>query len=230
MAKTKIALDLDLGFASLPVPDKIVIPIGAGKIGPFSYKQHETDPMTAEKISFQPGGQDRLKINVRVTGRVAVSNFSDLRLGGFKVEVTSGLAVQNLTLRFTAPQITRSDMPNVPPPFDNLIKQLLNKFLLQILAEALEINLKTPMEKALAQINRPIIFDVPLGKNNFKYEFKPNIESVEPQVTVSPAGLRLNFAIGLAPTIGLLQSSIMRAVLPVSRARRRVQRPRRKTA
>jgi hypothetical protein len=69
-----------------------------------------------------------------------------------------------------------------------------------------------------------------LGKNNFKYEFKPNVESVEPHLLVSPAGLRLNFAIGLAPAIGLLQSSIMRAVLPVSRARRRVQRPRRKTA
>jgi len=218
MGKIKIALDADIGYDSLPIPDKIVIPIEDGKIGVLSYKQHRTDPLTAEQIVIGYAGKDRLKINVRVTGRISVSDFPDLRLGGFKVEIIGGLTEQNLKLRLIDPQIPRWNLPNVPALLDNLIKQLLNKFLLKKLAEVLALDLKAPVQKAVSQINRPNVFAMAIGKNNLTYEFKPNVELFEPTLTISAEGLNLKFEATLAPAMTLIQPRMIRTAL---RSRRR---------
>ncbi len=210
MEKIKITIEADVAYASLPIPNKIIIPIDAGKLGPLSYKQHDTDPLSAEQIVVAHGGDDRLKISVRVTGRVAVSNFPDLRLGKSRVEITSGLIVRDMKLLITSPQITQWELPNVPAPFEQLAKHLLNKFLLKKLLEALEIDLQAPLEKALAQINRPTAFEIAVGKSRCAYEFKPNVEAFEPKLTVAAAGLHLAFAVPLAPTVEMIQPQLAR--------------------
>jgi len=224
MAKIKITIDADLAYASLPIPNKIIIPIEAGKLGPLSYKPHDTDPLCAEQIVIAHGGNDRLKISLRVTGRIAVNNFPDLRLGKSKIEITSGLTVQDMKLLITAPQITQWDLPNVPAPLEQLVKHLLNKFLLKKLLEALQIDLQAPLEKALAQINRPTVFEIAVGKNRLAYEFKPNVESFEPKLTVAAAGLHLAFAVPLAPAIEMIQPRLARTALRAVETRRRSKR------
>ncbi|GEM_PF-3051061 len=224
MGKIKITLAAAVGYDSLPIPDKLVIPIAKENIGVFSYKQHDSDPLTAEKITVRPAGENRLTINLRLTGRISVNNFPDPRLGGSKVEITGRLAVHGLKLRLLDPQITRLDLSGAPAPLDNLMKHLLNKFLLKKLAEALEIDLQPPVEKAMAQINRPDVFALKIGQNNLPYEFKANVEAFEPALTVLPEGLHLNFDVTLAPAISLMPPQTIRAALRQPKARRRAKR------
>jgi len=229
MGKIKITLAAAIGYDSLPIPDKLVIPIATEKAGVFSYKQHGSDPLAAEKITIRPAKENRLTISLRLTGRIAVSNFPDPRLGGSKVEVTGALAVHDLKLRLLDPQITRLDLSGAPAPLDNLMRHLLNKFLLKKLAEALEIDLQTPVARAMAQINRPNVFELPIGQNNLPYEFKANVETFEPTLAVSPEGLQFNFDVTLAPAISLIRPQTILTALRKPKARRRVKRRSRKT-
>jgi hypothetical protein len=229
MGKIKIALDVDIDYDSLPIPAKIVIPIKEGKSGLLSYKQHDVDPLAVGKLVVQYAEKDRVKISVSLTGRLAVSNFPDLRLGGFKVEATSGLTMLDLKLRLLDPQITQLDAPSMPPPLDNLIRQLLKNFLLQKLAEALELDLKKTIENAMAQINRPTTFEMAAGKNVLAYEFKPNVESFAPQLTVSANGLHLDFDVTLAPAIVMVQPQMTHAALETIGPRRRTKPVRKKS-
>jgi hypothetical protein len=227
MQKIKITLEADLAYASLPIPNKMIIPIEAGKLGPLGYKQHDIDPLCAEQIVIAHGGNGRLKISVRVAGRIAIKNFPDLRLGKFKIEIAGGLTALNKKLLVTNPEITQWDMPNVPAPFDRLVKHLMNKFLLKKLLEALQVDLQAPLEKALAQINRPNVFEMVVGKSALAYEFKPNVESFEPKLTIAATGLRLAFAVTLLPSIEMIQPRRARTALRAAAARRRSKRRRR---
>jgi hypothetical protein len=224
MEKIKITLAAAVGYDSLPIPDKFVIPIATEKAGVFSYKQHDSDPLAAEKITIRPAGENRLAISLRLTGRISVSNFPDPRLGGSKVDITGRLAVHGLKLRLLDAQIARLDLSGAPAPLDTLMRHLLNKFLLKKLAEALEIDLQTPVEKAMAQINRPNVFDLKIGQNNLPYEFKANVEAFEPTLTVLPEGLHLNFEATLAPAISLSRPQTILAALRKPKARRRARR------
>lgn len=230
MSKAKLSLHLQVGYESLPIPDKIVIPIGQGKLGPLGYKQHESDPVTAEQFHIQFGDANRLKINLRMTGRIAVSGIlPDLKLGGLKVEIMSNLALQNMALRMTNPVITRLDMPNFPGPADNLVRQLLNKHLLQKLTEIFEVELKTPLEKVMAQINQPSSFDLKVGRSRLVYAFNKNVEYSAPQLTLAPDGLHLDFDVTMAPEIKLMQHTALRGIMPASRSRRSTKpRPRKR--
>jgi hypothetical protein len=226
MGKIKITLAATVGYDSLPIPDKLVIPIATEKFGVFSYKQHDSDPLTAEKIAIRPAGENRLTISLRLTGRIAVKNFPDARLGGSKVEITGRLAIHTLKLRLLDPQITRLDLSGAPAPLDHLMKHLLNKFLLKKLAEALQIDLQTPVEKAMAQINQPDVFELKIGQNNLLYEFNANVEALEPALAVFPEGLQFNFEVALAPAISLIRPL---AAFRKPKARRRIKRRSRKT-
>lgn len=205
MAKVKLSLDVDLGYADVPVPDKIFVPIEAGKFGPISYKPHHTDPLAVEKVVIQYANPDRIKIHARATGRIALSPGPDVRLGGLNVEVESGLAVKDLKLLIKNPRITKLDMPSVPGLVDKLIRNLLNRFLLKRLSEVIGADLDEPLEKAKGQINRSIRFQLEIGKGPTAYEFNPNLESFEPDLKLSREGIHLRFEVTFAPELSLMQ-------------------------
>lgn len=209
MAKAKLSLDVDLGYADIPVPDKIFVPIEAGKFGPISYKPHNTDPLAVEKLVVQYAGPDRIKILMRATGRIALSPVPDVRLGGLHVEVESGLAVKDLKLIIKNPRIAKLDLPSLPGPVDKLIRNLLNQFLLNRLSEVIGVDLNESLEKAKAQINQPIRFQLEIGKGAAAYEFSPNLESFAPDFKISQDGIHLWFDVTLAPALSLARPKVV---------------------
>jgi hypothetical protein len=208
MTKAKIVLDADLGYADLPVPEKIFVPIEAGKLGPIGYKSHHADPLAVEKLVIQHAGPDRIKINMRATGRIALSPVPDVRLGGLNVEVESGLAVKDLKLIIKNPRITRLDTPGIPGFADKLIRDLLNRFLLKRLSEVIGADLDAPLEKVKGQINQPIRFQLEIGKGRTAYEFNPNLDSFEPDLTLSQEGIHLRFDVTFAPELALVRPKV----------------------
>jgi hypothetical protein len=224
MTKVKLSLDADLAYADVPVPDKIFVPIEAGKFGPISYKPHHTDPLAVEKLVIQYAGPDRIKIHMRATGRISLSPVPDVRLGGLNVEVESGLAVKDLKLLIKNPRISKLDMPSVPGPVDKLIRNLLNRFLLNRLSEVIGVDLNEPLEKAKGQINQPIRFQLEIGKGTLAYEFNADLESFAPDLKLSQEGIHLRFDVTFAPELSLAQPKVAltrRATRGVARKRKR---------
>ncbi|MCI0618758.1 hypothetical protein L0244_37765 [bacterium] len=224
MTKAQLSLDADLGYADVPVPDKIFVPIEAGKLGPINYKSHDTDPLAVEKVVIQYAGPDRIKIHMRTTGRISLSPGPDVGLGGLKVEVESGLAIKDLKLLIKSPRITKLDLPSLPGPVDKLIRNLLNRFLLNRLFEVIAVDLNAPFEKAKEQINQPIRFQLEIGKGAAAYEFNPKLESVEPDFKISQDGIHLRFDVTFAPELSLAQPKVAlsrRAVKGVTPKRKR---------
>ncbi len=226
MTKVNLSLDVDLGYADMPVPDKIFVPIAAGKFSLFSYKSHPTDPLFVEKVRLQYAADDRLKLSMKVSGRVAVSHFPDLRLGGTTVEIESGLIVKDLKLLIKNLRITQLNLPSLPGPIDKLIGHLLNKFLLKRLSEVIGADLNAPLERAKAQINQPIRFQLEIGKSTTAYEFSPNLESFTPALKIFREGIRLRFEVTFAPELSIVQPKaarsrrLTRGVAPKGRRKR----------
>ncbi|MGH7597282.1 MAG: hypothetical protein ACREOI_13085 [bacterium] len=208
MTKIKLSLDADLGYAEVPVPDKIFVPIEAGKFGLISYKSHNADPVAVEKLDIQYAGPDRIKIHMRGTGRISLSPVPDVRLGGLNVEVESGLVVKDLKLIIKNPRITKLDMPSVPGPVDKLVRNLLNRFLLDRLTEVIGADLESPLEKVKGQINQPIRFQLEIGKGRTAYEFKPNLDSFEPALKLSQEGIHLRFDVTFAPELTFARPNV----------------------
>jgi hypothetical protein len=206
MAKIKLSLNADLGYAEVPVPEKIVVPIEAGKFGPISYKPHATEPLAVEKVVMQYAGPGRIKIHMRGTGRIVLSPAPDVRLGGMSVEVESGLAVKDLKLLIKNPRITKLDLAGVPGSVDKLIRNLLNRFLLNRLSEVVAVDLRDSLEKARGQINQPIRFQLDIGKGAATYEFNPNLESFAPDLKLSQKGILLQFDVTFAPELSLAKA------------------------
>ncbi|MDZ7290492.1 MAG: hypothetical protein ONB44_20140 [candidate division KSB1 bacterium] len=208
MEKIKLVINAEIRYESLPIPNKIVVPIGEGTFGPLRYRQHDTDPLTAEQITIQHAGDNRITIKLQLTGRISVKNFPDPRLGGFEVDIECSLVAQNLKLLISNAQITNLHVQNFPTPLDNLLKYLLNKFLVKKLTEVFEIDLYEPLERARRQINQPNIFEIPVGRQSFIYSFNANIEPFETELKLSAEGIHLMFRTDLAPTIALFEPTL----------------------
>jgi hypothetical protein len=131
MEDTHFAINTNVAYERLSFSQKIVIPIEDGKFGIWKYKQHKTDPLSAEKIKIGYAGEDRIKIQLRLTGQLDINNFPDLRVGGTKVHIEAGLAFEAGKLCIIHPELTRLDVPNVLNLVDNLLRDVLNKHLLK---------------------------------------------------------------------------------------------------
>ena len=131
MVDEHLAIDVNLDYESLSTSQKVVLPIDEGKFGIWKYKQHPTDPLSAEKIKIGYAKEDRIKIQLRLTGQLTINNFPDLRLGGAKVHIEAGLVFEAGKLCIIHPKLTRTDMPNVPNFVDGILRDVLNKHLLK---------------------------------------------------------------------------------------------------
>jgi hypothetical protein len=88
---------------------------------------------------------------------------------------------------------------------DKLIRNILNRFLLNRLSEVITFDLNEPLESAKEQINQPTQFQLEIGKDTMTYEFNPNLESFEPDLKLSQEGINIRFDVTFAPTLSLTQ-------------------------
>ncbi len=206
MEDTKLIIDLDIAYESISLPQKIIIPISEGKIGLWSYTQHKTDPLSAEKIKIGYVGEDRIKINMRLTGRVDVNNFPDLIFGGTKVRIDAGMIVETSNLCILDPKLTNLDLPNVPNFADNILRDILNKNLAELM-DGIKVDLQTILENTRRQLNKSIPFKIKLNKEKYNYELRLNIEPIEPEFKINPQGIRLKLYMILKPTVTRLEQA-----------------------
>lgn len=201
MNETKIELETNISYDSIPFPKKIIIPIEEGNFLVFSYKQHETDPLAVERVKFEYGGGNQIKIGMRGTGRLAVDNFPDVRIGGTKIEVKAGLIFKNTKLCIQHPELTNLDLPNIPNFTDDFFQDILNQYLLPNLEKKLQLDLYDTIENARTKINKPIPFNINIGREEYRYELKLFCELIEPALNISSDGIQIKIYFGFKPEI-----------------------------
>ena len=196
-----IALTIDLGFASITTPKKIVIPIEDGQFGIFKYRQHPTDPLSVENIAFDYAGKKQVTVKMRVTGQLKVDHLPDIRIAGTKVDVKAGIEIENKTLSIYDVKITRLDFPNIPSFADKLLGNLFSNVLLKNLKDKLKIDLSESLEKAKQKINAPIPINLSVSQKKYGYEVHLDGEPELPELTVSPNGIHIKIRMTLKPKI-----------------------------
>jgi len=209
MEDTKLTINLNLAYESLSTPQKIIIPIDEGKFGIWSYKQHKTDPLSMKNIEIGYVGEDRIKISARLIGRVDINNFPDLRVGGTKVQVEAGLAIEAGELCIIHPEIITLDLPNVPNFADKIIRDELNKNLLPELTKDIKIDIQSILEDTRRQLNRPIPFDIRLNHEKANYALNLNLEPIEPEFGIKPEGIHLKLLMRFNPNVTLIPPAIV---------------------
>jgi hypothetical protein len=189
MHGAKLSAKLAIKFESLPLPEKIILPITKGKIGGFEYEQHKSDPLSIEKLAFEFAGENRLKIKARGTGQLVIKNAPDLRIGGTKIHIEADLKIEDRKLRFLKPSITRLDFPNIPAMFDKFLRDLFNKHLTKALEQDAYIDLQVTLENLRHELNRPIPFNMKVEKRKSEYLLELNSEPIEPEFSIDSEGI-----------------------------------------
>lgn len=201
MENTHLTINVNLAYESLSFSQKIVIPIEEGKFGIWKYKQHATDPLSVEKIQIGYADENRIKIRLRLTGQIDINNFPDLRVGGTKVHIESGLAYEAGKLSIIHPELTRLDMPNVPDFLDGILRDALNKHLLKQLSNDLKIDIQSIFEDTRRQLNQPIPFDLSAISEKSNYNLHLNINPIETEFAIHSKGINLKLLTRFEPDV-----------------------------
>lgn len=201
MNGAKLSAKLEINFDTIPLPEKIILPITKGSIGGFDYEQHKSDPMSIEQLKFESTRPNRLKIKARGTGRLTVKNAPDLRIGGTKIEVEADLKIEDQKLRILNPKITRLDFPNLPAMFDKLLREVFNKHLSNALEQDAFIDLRVTLDNLKNQINKPIPFKTQVDKIKSDYILELNSEQFEPEFSLDDQGICFGLHAKLNPAI-----------------------------
>lgn len=135
MQKIELIIDGKIIKKEITTSDKVILPVKEGTIGPFKYRQHPTDPLAVEDLQLEVMGDNKVKIKMRMTGRVQVDNFPDPKMGGTKLDVLTEPSLENGKLCFRKLEITHLDVPNVLSLFDDLIRQVANQNLPEEICE-----------------------------------------------------------------------------------------------
>jgi hypothetical protein len=201
MYGAKLSAKLAIKFESLPLPEKIVLPITKGKIGGLEYEQHKSDPVSIEKLTFEFAGENRLKIKARGTGQLVIKNAPDLRIGGTKIHIEADLKIEDRKLRFLKPSITRLDFPNIPDMFDKFLRDLFNKHLTKALEQDAYLDLQVTLENLRHQLNKPIPFNMKVDKIKSEYLLELKSEQIDPEFNIDHEGICFTLYADLNPEV-----------------------------
>jgi hypothetical protein len=189
MHGAKLSAKLEIKFDSLPLPEKIILPITKGKIGGFEYEQHKSDPLSIEKLTFEYAGENRLRIKARGTGQLVIKNAPDLRIGGTKIHLEADLKIEDRKLRFLDPSIIRLDFPNMPNIFDKFLRDIFNKHLTKALEQDAYLDLQLTLENLRHELNKPIPFNMQVDKIKSEHLLELNSEQIEPEFSIDSEGI-----------------------------------------
>lgn len=196
-----LSITTDVGYKSIPIPERIILPITPGKLGMLKYQQHPTEPFSVEQVEIRHAGDNRVKISMRGSGRLDVKNFPDPKFDGAQIEMEGDIVLNDQHVRVQDLHLQHLDLPKIPSPIDNLIRKILNKNLIPNLAEILEIDLEKELNKVMKQMNCPNRFMFKFGNEELNYEFCAGVNSVAPHLNVSSDGFHLRFYLAFIPSI-----------------------------
>lgn len=189
MPGAKLTAKLEIKYDSIPLPEKIIMPIAKGKIGGFEYEQHKSDPLSIEKLKFEYAGENRLRIKARGTGQLMIKGAPDLRIGGTKIHLEADLKIEDRKLRFLNPGLIRLDFPNMPNIFDKFLRDIFNKHLTTALEQDAFLDLQLTLENLRHELNRPIPFIMKVEKIRSDNLLELNSEPIEPEFSIDSEGI-----------------------------------------
>lgn len=201
METSSLKFDLKFDYDSLTLPKKVIIPIDDGQSGPIKYSQHATDPLAIEQIKFSYANPDHVQVHMRVTGRVALKNLPDLKLGGTYLTVVANISLHNKTLFIKNPKLSHIDVPHVPDIADDFIQKLINKHIVNNLSQHFAIDLTATFALFEKTLNTPIPFNVTVLAGQQAYAFDLNGTFGDPILHVRPEHLQCEVEIQFTPSI-----------------------------
>jgi len=201
MGKARVELQTDIAYELLPLPRKIILPLKPGKVGFVKYSQHPEDPVAVELIDVAYLGSNRLKILLRVTGRLDLKPGPDLRLGGTQAEVEGNLVLQDLEIRLQDITLKRLDVAKLPAGLDEWIHRMLGKTIVEELEKNLRLDLHQPFTQLRNEVNRPQPWDFNIGEQTLHYQYTAGMGDINPTLRLSPKAILLTLEVELAPEI-----------------------------
>lgn len=201
METSSLKFDLKFDYNSLTLPDKIIIPIEDGTFGPLQYKQNDTDPLAIEQLKLGYAGPDQVQLHLRVTGRIAVNNFPDLKLGGTYLTIQAALSLQDKILYIKTPTLTHVDLPSIPDFADDFIEKIINKNILAQMADNFSIDLTASFVLFEKTMNAPIPLNVSVLAEKQEYTFDLNGTLGDPVLHVLPENLHCAMEMEFTPTL-----------------------------
>ena len=201
MQNIKIMLNAEIGYESLAIQDKIILPIEAGKWTILKYRQHSTNPLSVESISLHPLSPDQLQILFRLTGILKVNLFPDLKLGGAELRVQARLRIRDKNPEVSDLKIVTIKLRHLPQMIANLFRKHLNQKLAAHFRALINRQIKTIFSGTRELMRTANRFELQFDAKTWPCEFQPNGRQSAIGIELTPECIRLQIAFTLKPTI-----------------------------
>ncbi len=199
-ASVRIALKLD--YKEIPVPDKIIIQLEPGEIWllkRIQYRQHDTDPLSAVKLSMKYGLGNHLQIAMQLAGRIVLDPGGEFRFGGTRLVLSCKpvIADQKLALRHAS--IKEIEFPLLPWFLKAFARALVNRSFLPNLGKSLNFDLENILDEVRRKINALEPIELKIGSQKFHLCILPNIGDGEHEFMMYHDGAYLNLDLEFSP-------------------------------
>jgi hypothetical protein len=201
MNEAEATLSINLSYASIPMPQKIILPIEEGKFGIFNYRQHPNDPIGIEDIIFGYENEHQIIIKMTGTGQLEVDNFANIKIGDTKIELKAGVIIENKKLKIYDVKLSQMKFSNIPSFADKLLGNLFNNVLLKHVSEKLTVDLSEFLESAKEKINNPIPINFEISNRKYNYNFIVDCQPYAPLLKITPDGIHLEMQFSFNPKI-----------------------------
>ena len=191
MQNTSITLSAEIGYDSLAIQDKIVLPIEAGKWTMLKYQQHPAEPLSIEKVSLQRVNHDRLQFRIRLTGKLKIKLLPDLKLVGTELFVESKVRIEENDLVLDDVKVVKIESGKKPKIIAKLFQKHLNKKLSGHFERLMNQHIQklfTGIRDIMRTANQ---FEIKFDSKTYPYEFQLNGRQRTMDVELTPASIRI---------------------------------------
>lgn len=199
-ASVRIALKLD--YKEIPVPDKIIIQLEPGEIRllkRIQYRQHDTDPLSAVKLSMKYGLGNHLQIAMQLTGGIVLNPGGEFKFGGTRLVLSCKPVIADQKLRLQKASIKDIEFPLLPWFLKAFARAVVNKSFLPNLGRSLNFDLENMLDEIRRKINELEPIDLNIGNQRFHFCILPNIEDGEHELLLYHDGIYLNLDLEFSP-------------------------------
>jgi hypothetical protein len=211
MHQATVQLSLKLDYKEIPVPPKIIIQLEPGEIRFFKrikYMQHETDPVSATKLTMKYEGGNQLQIAMQLCGRLVLNPGGEFKFGGTKLIMVCTPVVVDNKLMLQQAKIKDVEFPIVPKFLERFLRNLMNKSFIPNLSQSLVFDLDYILQEIENKINVLPPIPLTIGKQNFLFNISPHLADGFHLLTLSRDAVHLNITLDFAPDLKLEEISV----------------------
>jgi hypothetical protein len=199
-ASVRIALKLD--YKEIPVPDRIIIQLEPGELKllrRIRYRQHDTDPLSAIKLSMKYGLGNHLQIAMQLTGGIVLNPGGEFKFAGTRLVLSCKPVIADQKLRLQKATIKEIEFPLLPWFLKAFARAVVNKSFLPNLGKSLNFNLETMLDEIRRKINALEPMELNIGNQKFHFCILPNVEDGAHELILYHDGIYLNLDLEFSP-------------------------------